>query len=800
DNPVANPDLGAVNEDAALSVSAANGVILGAGGDSDVDNAITSLRVDAVAAGTVTSLIPGSGVATTISGTYGHLTLNADGSYSYTADNANALSAGVTASEVFSYSVLDPDGGVSNITTLTITVTGKNDNPVANPDLGAVNEDATLSVSAANGVILGAGADSDVDNLTTSLKVNAVAAGIGILNPSNVGTTISGTYGQLTLNADGSYSYTADNANTLAAGATANDVFSYSVVDPDGGLSNITTLTITVTGKNDNPVANPDLGAVNEDATLSVSAANGVILGAGADSDVDNTAASLKVNAVAAGIGILNPNNVGTTISGTYGHLTLNADGSYSYAADNANALAAGATASDVFSYTVQDPDGGVSNITTFSINVTGSNSPPTAVNDMANTLENSNLSVLSENGVLANDKDVDSSDSHIVSAVNGSASNVGASILGSNGGRFVIAADGSYRFIPGTSFDNLADGEVRASSIEYTNQDNNGTSSNATLTIFVNGINDTPIAVNDTIVNNSSINVLLNDTDPDQAQLTEIDINPSLPGIQHSYSNDQGTFTAVGGVVTFTANNPFLSVTSHFNYVAIDSAGEVSNVAAVGIDFQGTPNNAPLIAMTNPSPTFIPVASEYETYPLKKFTSSITPTFETSTESSDFGYASSADVFNQFYELRLVGSLSNQEVMESQNYSFEIPRESFQHSNPSEKLEFKATDANGSPLPAWLVFDSNKLRFSGIPPKGAESIDVLVTVTDTHGNEVQAHFTVNVKPLPEPPKLVQPTKPSFTQQIKAMVKERIVEESEEFIETPVIFPDFSIILDFDED
>ncbi|MCX7096622.1 MAG: Ig-like domain-containing protein, partial [Methylococcales bacterium] len=279
DLPVAVADSNAVNEDLTINVNATDGVILGAGADSDIDNTAASLRVNAVASGAVTSLIPGSGVGTTINGTYGHLTLNADGSYNYTADNANALAAGASASDVFSYSVLDPDGGVSNITTLTITVTGKNDNPVANPDQGAVNEDATLSVSAANGVILGVGADSDLDNAVTSLKVNAVAAGTNTPSPSAVGTTISGTYGHLTLNADGSYNYTADNANALAAGVTASDVFSYSVADPDGGVSNITTLTITVTGKNDNPVANPDLGAVNEDAALSVSAANGVILG-----------------------------------------------------------------------------------------------------------------------------------------------------------------------------------------------------------------------------------------------------------------------------------------------------------------------------------------------------------------------------------------------------------------------------------------------------------------------------------------------------------------------------------------
>src|SRR3546814_17955143 len=62
--------------------------------------------------------------------TYGTLTLNADGSYSYALDNANSavqgLSAGQILTEIFSYTNTDVDGDPAT-TTLTITINGAND-------------------------------------------------------------------------------------------------------------------------------------------------------------------------------------------------------------------------------------------------------------------------------------------------------------------------------------------------------------------------------------------------------------------------------------------------------------------------------------------------------------------------------------------------------------------------------------------------------------------------------------------------------------------------------------------------
>src|SRR3954453_18716760 len=82
---------------------------------------------------------------------------------------------------------------------------------------------------------------------------------------------------KLTLNADGGYAYDTNGAfSTLAAGQTTTDSFSYTVSDGKGGTP-AETLTLTITGVNETPVAVADTGTVAETGTLVVTAADGLI-------------------------------------------------------------------------------------------------------------------------------------------------------------------------------------------------------------------------------------------------------------------------------------------------------------------------------------------------------------------------------------------------------------------------------------------------------------------------------------------------------------------------------------------
>ena len=86
----------------------------------------------------------------------------------------------------------------------------------------------------------------------------------------SIGAALTGTYGQITLNADGSYSYVAnqDAANVLDASDQVTDVFNYTL--SDGTTTDTATITITITGVNDAPSGVNDTGYINEDETLTV--------------------------------------------------------------------------------------------------------------------------------------------------------------------------------------------------------------------------------------------------------------------------------------------------------------------------------------------------------------------------------------------------------------------------------------------------------------------------------------------------------------------------------------------------
>lgn len=148
-----------------------------------------------------------------------------------------SLAQGQKASDTFSYTVSDTAGATS-IAQVTMTITGANDAPVTAADMAVAQED--LNVSATGNVLSN---DSDVDQGA-------------VLSVHDAGLR-SGNYGQLTLDADGTYAYALDNTllavQSLAAGQTVTDTFVYQATD--GMIATPSTLTVTITGTNDAPVA-----------------------------------------------------------------------------------------------------------------------------------------------------------------------------------------------------------------------------------------------------------------------------------------------------------------------------------------------------------------------------------------------------------------------------------------------------------------------------------------------------------------------------------------------------------------
>jgi VCBS repeat-containing protein len=112
--------------------------------------------------------------------------------------------------------------------------------------------------------------DTDVDVETLTVTAVRLGSSEGSGTAGSVGSALTGTYGQLTLNSNGSYTYVANQtaADALDAGDSVTDSFNYTV--SDGTATDTAVITITVLGINDTPTAQNDVGVIVEDGTLTV--------------------------------------------------------------------------------------------------------------------------------------------------------------------------------------------------------------------------------------------------------------------------------------------------------------------------------------------------------------------------------------------------------------------------------------------------------------------------------------------------------------------------------------------------
>ncbi|CAL95173.1 VCBS domain-containing protein [Azoarcus olearius] len=359
---------------------------------------ITSLTLSASVALTnqALSFTAAASAGTDLVGRYGVLRLNADGSYVYTptANNA-ALAEGQVGVETFTYTMRDAAGATDttsrSIATLTIRVLGSGSN-----DPNAVND--AITATEAGGVANGTpGTDPSgnlLDNDTTPGGTKTVVSARSASNSADTAvgsnTQITGRYGVLTLNADGSYSYALNNGDTAVqalrnSSDTLSDTFIYTIENgltaSGNPLRDSATLVVTIAGANDAPVAADVSASATEaggtgNATPGYNPAGNVLAYV---TDVDDAASELRVTAVRTGAveGAGTAGTVGQEIVGLYGRLTLNANGSWTYVVDNTNptvnALAPGQTLVEAFNYTVTDRSGtGLSDDAVLTITLSG--------------------------------------------------------------------------------------------------------------------------------------------------------------------------------------------------------------------------------------------------------------------------------------------------------------------------------------------------------------------------------------------------------------------------------------------
>ncbi len=428
-----------------------------------------------------------------IVGLYGTLVLNGEtGEFVYTVNEKNpdvdSMNYGDSIQDIFTYTV--SDSILTDTATLTITINGTNDAPIATADEGFAKERGYMEAgefASGNVITDSETGDHDVDSdtlLIINLKTGEPHGGGGGQEGGDEPHTMQapsvpdsdfvakGTYGTLYMWEDGEYLYVPKNGNPLVdslnEGDLVQETFTYTVSDGDKYAK--TTLTITLEGTNDAPVAHGDHVTISEDQFLPPVTIDALAN----DTDVDSgdNPSNFSIDAV-------------SIISGD--GLVWVHDNQIKYLPDwLANqSLNEGDTKQVIIEYTMSD-DSGAPSTSTVTVTIEGVNDRPVAVIDFAQGDENHVFVV----PVLANDWDVDSNDNP---------SNFSLDQISYGGPGTASIVGNQLQFDPGTEFDYLAEGETATVKIWYRMSDDSGAQSNWTAAVLtLVGSNDAPVAVDD--------------------------------------------------------------------------------------------------------------------------------------------------------------------------------------------------------------------------------------------------------------------------------------------------------------
>ncbi|SLN70657.1 hypothetical protein TRL7639_04189 [Falsiruegeria litorea R37] len=385
-------------------------------------------------------------VAQTTHTAYGTFTSDAAGHWSYRLDPhaADHLAGGsVFGGETFMITARSTDGSVST-QRVQITIAGTDDAAVVTgTHTGAVTEDTALTT----------GGKLDITDIDSGQPV--FTAG-----------TQTGSFGALTIGADGTWSYALDNTRpdvqAMTTGDTHTEQFFVTATDPSGGTTR-QAITVTINGTDDRAViAGTSAGTVTEDSHVSSS---GLLTTGGqltiSDPDLAGFQEAFQSQ---------------TGAAGTYGSFTVAPDGTWSYAADNSQgavqALGPGQTLTDTFQVTSDDG-------TTHAVSVTlnGTNDAPVLTAATASATEDGQ-SVTGQMSAT----DVDTGDTLSFAPAN--------PVPG-----FTLGTDGSWSFDPtDAAYQHLAAGATQQVTIPVTVTDKAGATDTENLVITVTGTNDGPV------------------------------------------------------------------------------------------------------------------------------------------------------------------------------------------------------------------------------------------------------------------------------------------------------------------
>ncbi|MVT08451.1 Ig-like domain-containing protein [Chitinophaga tropicalis] len=346
---------------------------------------------DTPVTGTVSGTDPDGDVLTFLKASepaHGTVIVYASGSYAYTPD------ADYNGPDNFNIEINDGNGGTVTVT-VNITVAPVNDVPTGTGDNRSTGKNTPVS-----GAVTGN--DKDGDPLTFSKGTDPL-------------------HGTVTVNPDGTYTYTPAN------GYTGTDNFTINISDGNGGSTTVS-VSINVNATNSTPVGTGDSKTTNQDTPV-----NGVVTATDADGDLLTFTKGTD------------PAN---------GTVTVNPDGTYTYTP------AAGYTGTDSFTITISDSNGATTTVTVYiTVNTVTTPVAPVATDDREDTKTNTPVVVR----VLDNDN------------ANGSALDAGSVeiVTQPDHGTVVVNEDGTITYTP-------ANGYNGADLFTYRVKDAAGTYSNA--------------------------------------------------------------------------------------------------------------------------------------------------------------------------------------------------------------------------------------------------------------------------------------------------------------------------------
>lgn len=420
---------------------------------------------------------------------HGSLTLNNDGSFSYTP------ASGYLGTDSFSYTATDQYGrSTTSPVTVTLTVV-QPPAPVAADDSYTLGAGSSLSVNATSGVLNN---DTGTGNAVTSNT-----------DPS---------HGVLSVAADGSFSY------TPSSGFSGSDTFDYTISD-EYSRTATATVALRVT-----PAAAADSYSVTGGTILHEGVTGGVL---GNDSGADLSASVVS--------------------QPTHGTLTLAADGSFDYQPT------AGYTGSDSFSYAATDSANQTTAASTVTIGVVAP-AAPSASDDSYSRGGGSSWSVTGTNGLLANDTGTGIAVTSATQPTNGSVT---------------VDPDGSFVYTPPSGYSG-------SDTFGYTITDAYDRTATAVVTL-----DTTPVTAGDAYNLPSDTTLIVHAADGVLANDTGSNLTAAI-GSQPSHGaltlNSDGSFT-------YTPGRHFGGADS-FTYIATDGSNQNSaaTTVTIGVNLPGAP------------------------------------------------------------------------------------------------------------------------------------------------------------------------------------------------------------------